>query len=106
MARTLWLLKWELLIPVILGRPRHGPRVDRRERGLTAVYTLVIEVFVYKDLSLKKDLPRITKAAMSMAGAIIIILAMANALMNFVVDQRIPTADPRLHARRRHRGAL
>jgi hypothetical protein len=27
-----------------------------------AVYTLVIEVFVYKDLDLKKDLPRVAKA--------------------------------------------
>jgi C4-dicarboxylate transporter DctM subunit len=47
-------------------------------------------VFVYKDLDLKKDLPRVAKASMSLAGAIIMILAMANALINFVIDQRIP----------------
>ncbi|MCK6548722.1 TRAP transporter large permease [Myxococcota bacterium] len=92
MARTLWVLKWELFIPVILivGLGTSLASIDEAA-GLVAAYTLIVEVFIYKDLSLKKDLPRITKAAMSMAGAIIIILSMANALMNFVVDQRIPT---------------
>lgn len=91
-ARSLWTLKWELLIPVILvvGLGTGLASIDEAA-GLVAAYTLVVEVFIYKDLDWKKDLPRITKSAMSMAGAIIIILAMANALMNFVVDQRIPT---------------
>jgi C4-dicarboxylate transporter DctM subunit len=89
---SLWLLKWELLIPVILvvGLGTGLASIDEAA-GLVALYTVVIQLFVYKDLSIKKDLPRITKAAMSMAGAIILILAMANALMNYVVDQRIPT---------------
>ena len=58
--------------------------------GLVALYTLVIECFVYKDLSIKKDLVRIAKASMALAGAVILILAMANALTNYVVDQHIP----------------
>jgi C4-dicarboxylate transporter, DctM subunit len=91
-ARSLWELKWELLIPVILviGLGTGLASIDEAA-GLVAAYTVVIEFFVYRDLDWRKDLPRITKSAMSMAGAIIIILAMANALMNFVVDQRIPT---------------
>lgn len=91
-ARSLWTLKWELFIPVILiiGLGTGLASIDEAA-GLVAAYTVVIEFFVYRDLSWKKDLPRITKASMSMAGAIILILAMANALMNFVVDQRIPT---------------
>jgi hypothetical protein len=56
-----------------------------------AFYTVVIEFFVYRDLSWKKDLVRIAKASMSLAGAIILILSMANALMNYVVDQHVPT---------------
>jgi tripartite ATP-independent transporter DctM subunit len=91
-ARSLWTLKWELMIPVILvvGLGTGLASIDEAA-GLVAAYTLIIEFFVYRDLSWKKDLARITKASMSMAGAIIIILSMANALMNFVVDQRIPT---------------
>ncbi len=90
-VRSLWVLKWELFIPVILiiGLGTGLASIDE-SAGLVAIYTVIIELFVYRDLSWKKDLPRITKAAMSMAGAIILILAMANALMNFVVDQNIP----------------
>lgn len=89
---SVWILKWELFIPVILlvGLGTGLTSIDEAA-ALVAAYTLFIEFFIYKDLDWKKDLPRITKAAMSMAGAIIIILAMANALMNYVVDQRIPT---------------
>lgn len=91
-GRSLWTLKWELFIPLILmvGLGTGLASIDE-SAALVAGYTLIVELFVYRDLSWKKDIPRITKAAMSMAGAIILILSMANAMMNFVVDQRIPT---------------
>ncbi|MEZ4315835.1 MAG: TRAP transporter large permease subunit, partial [Polyangiaceae bacterium] len=91
MLDALWLLKWELgVVVVILGGLGTGLTAIDESAALAAAYTLCIEVFVYKDLSLKKDLPRVAKASMTLAGAIILILAMANALINFVIDQRIP----------------
>ncbi len=85
------MLKWELLIPVIiLGGLGTGLTELDESAGLAALYTLIIEVYVYKDLSLKKDLPRIAKASMGLAGAVILILAMANALINYVIQQAIP----------------
>ncbi len=91
-ASALWMLKWELLIPVIiLGGLASGLTELDESAGLAALYTLIIEVYVYKDLSLKKDLPRIAKASMGLAGAVILILAMANALINYVIQQAIPT---------------
>lgn len=91
MGRAIWLLKWELGVPVvILGGLGTGLTSLDESAALTAVYTLCVEVFVHKDLSLKKDVPRVAKASMALAGAIILILSMANALINFVVDQRIP----------------
>jgi tripartite ATP-independent transporter DctM subunit len=91
-ARAIWDLKWELGIPVILaGGLGTGLTSIDEAAGLVAFYTVVIEFFVYRDLSWKKDLVRIAKASMSLAGAIILILSMANALMNYVVDQHVPT---------------
>ncbi len=91
-GRALWMLKWELLIPVIiLGGLASGLTELDESAGLAALYTLLIEVYVYKDLSLKKDLPRIAKASMGLAGAVILILAMANALINYVIQRSIPT---------------
>jgi C4-dicarboxylate transporter, DctM subunit len=91
MGAALWLLKWELGVPVVIlgGLGTHLTSLDE-SAALTALYTIVVEVFIHKDLSLKKDLPRVAKASMILAGAIILILAMANALINFVVNERIP----------------
>src|SRR5258706_2873733 len=91
MAEALWLIKWELLIPVIIlsGLMTALTSLDE-SAALTSLYTFVIEVFVYKDLSIKKDLPRVAMSSMSLAGAVILILAMANALINFVVQEQIP----------------
>lgn len=91
MLGALWMLKWELFIPIIiLGGLATGLTSLDESAGLAALYTLIIEVYIYKDLSLKKDLPRIAKASMSLAGAVILILAMANALINYVIQEAIP----------------
>jgi tripartite ATP-independent transporter DctM subunit len=92
MAKAVWDLKWELGIPVLLAAGLGtGLTAIDEAAGLVAFYTVVIEFFVYRDLSWKKDLVRVAKASMSLAGAIILILAMANALMNYVTDQHVPT---------------
>jgi C4-dicarboxylate transporter, DctM subunit len=91
MAAAMWLLKWELGAPVlILGGLGTGLTSLDESAAIAAVYTLVVEVFIHEDLSLRDDLPRVAKASMSLAGALILILSMANALINFVVDQQIP----------------
>jgi tripartite ATP-independent transporter DctM subunit len=91
MGEALWLMKWELGAPVlILGGLGTGLTSLDESAALTAVYILVVEVYIHKDLSLRGDIPRVAKASMSLAGALILILTMANALMNFVVDQQIP----------------
>jgi C4-dicarboxylate transporter, DctM subunit len=93
MGAALWLLKWELGAPVIIlgGLATHLTSLDQCA-ALTAAYILCVEVFIHKDLTLKEDVPRVVKASMILAGAVILILAMANALINYVVDQRIPAA--------------
>ncbi|HSO37201.1 MAG TPA: TRAP transporter large permease [Labilithrix sp.] len=86
-----WAFKWEMGVFVLLvvGIKSTLTEIDEAA-GLVALYTLCIECFVYKDLSIKKDLVRIAKSSMALAGAVILILAMANALTNYVVDQHIP----------------
>ncbi len=91
MGAALWDLKWELLIPVVLVKGLMSGLASIDEvAGLVAVYVFVAEFFLYKDLSIKKDLGRIAKSSMTMAGAIIMILGMANALMHYVELEEIP----------------
>ncbi len=91
MGASLWLIKWELAVPVvILGGLLSGLTSLDESAAIAALYTLVIEVVVYKDLDFKKDLPRIARNSMSLAGAVILILAMANSLMNYVDQADVP----------------
>jgi C4-dicarboxylate transporter, DctM subunit len=92
MAAALWDMKWELGIPaLLLGAMGSGLTSIDEAAGIVAAYVVIIEFFVYRDLSWKKDLVRVAKSSMSLAGAIILILSMANALMNYVVDQHVPS---------------
>lgn len=87
---ALWELKWELGIPAILVVGlKIDPSIDQWAAGV-ALYTLLIEVFAYKDLSFRKDIPRIAKSSMALGGAVILILSMANALINYVIQVKIP----------------
>jgi tripartite ATP-independent transporter DctM subunit len=89
---ALWELKWETGILFLLALCFGTGLTSLDEAaGVIAFYVVFIEFFVYRDLSWKKDLVRITKASLTLGGAIILILAMANALMNYVVDQHVPT---------------
>jgi C4-dicarboxylate transporter, DctM subunit len=92
MAATTWDLKWEFgLLTVLAAGMGTGLTTLDEAAGLAAFYVVVIEFFVLRELSWKRDLARIASASMTLAGAIILILAMANALMNYVVDQHVPT---------------
>ncbi len=90
-AASMWELKWELGIPLILvvGLKKAGLAIDECA-GAVALYTVLIECFVYRDLSFRKDIAKVAKSAMALGGAIILILSMANALINYVVQEKIP----------------
>ena len=92
MAATTWDLKWEFGILALLAVAMGTALTTLDEAaGLVAFYVVIVEFFVLRELSWKRDLVRIASASVTLAGAIILILAMANALMNYVVDQHVPT---------------
>jgi C4-dicarboxylate transporter, DctM subunit len=89
-ANDLWAVKWELLAPVlVLGGLGSALMELHESAAAAALYTLIIEVYVYKDLTWRKVLT-VAKHAMALAGAIIVILAMATALTNWVIHEHIP----------------
>ena len=81
-----WELRWELAIPVILvgGLVSHLADIDEIA-GIVAAYVLAIETWITKDLRWKKDLLRIVRSSIGLAGAILIVLAMASVLMHYAV---------------------
>jgi C4-dicarboxylate transporter DctM subunit len=89
--KTLWEAKWEAFLPVaLLGGMYSGFLRIHEAAAFTAIYTLVIEVWIYRDVSFRKDLPRIIRESMTLVGAILAILATAIGFTAFLIQARVP----------------
>jgi len=83
--------KWELAVPVIaLAGLFGGVATPVEAAAATAVYAFVVEVFVYRDLDLVRDVPRVMAECGLLIGGVLLILGVALGLSNYVVDARIP----------------
>ncbi len=90
-GRALWEAKWELPIPfAIIGGLANGLMTIPESAALTALYVLVIEVFIYKDISLRKDLVRIARESMTLVGAIFVKIACATILTAYLINAEVP----------------
>ncbi len=82
--------RWEIPLPlVVLGGIYSGFFAISEAAAMTALYALIVEVFVYKEVSLKR-LPGVIRESMIMVGSIILILGGALALTNYFIDAQIP----------------
>jgi tripartite ATP-independent transporter DctM subunit len=89
--KALWHAKWEALLPIaLLGGIYSGLARLHEAAAFTAIYTLIIEVWVYRDVSFRRDLPRIIRESMTLVGAILVILATAIGFTAFLIQARVP----------------
>jgi C4-dicarboxylate transporter, DctM subunit len=80
----------EVLLPVIIILAYFGGFTTLIETGaLAVVYTLVLEVFIKRDLRVR-DLLRVVKKCTPIIGGILIILAVAKGLSYYIVDTEAP----------------
>lgn len=88
---TLKEAKWEIPLPVfVLGGVYGGFFAISEAAAVTALYVLVIEVFIYREISIRK-LPEIMRESMVMVGGILLILGVSLASTNYLIDAEIPT---------------
>jgi tripartite ATP-independent transporter DctM subunit len=81
---------WELPLPVVvLGGIYSGHFAVSEAAAITAVYVLLIEVVIYRDIAFK-DLAEIMKKSMVLVGGVLIILGAAMGLTNYLIDAQIP----------------
>ncbi len=84
-------IAWELPLPfVIIGGIYMGLFTAGEAASVMAFYVIITEVFIYKDLSLPKDIPRIAVKSMLLVGAIFMVLGTALGFTNFLIDAQIP----------------
>lgn len=82
---------WEIPLPFIIIVGIYGGFITATEAAaITAFYVFVVEVFIYRDLSLTRDLPRLMRESMLLVGAIILIIASALGLTNYLIIEEVP----------------
>lgn len=82
---------WEIPIPIIIIAGIYsGLSTATEAAALTVGYVLFIKVFVFRELTLTRDLPRVMRESMIMVGSIMIILGAALGFTNYLVDAFIP----------------
>ena len=88
--RSIWIAKWELLLPVVLFAGLFSGRMTPIEAAATtAFYAFIVEAVIHRDLSIGKDVPRVLVQCGLLVGGILLILGVALGLANYMVDARI-----------------
>ncbi len=82
---------WEIPLPFIVLWGIYSGKFTAAEAAIiTAVYAFVVEVFIYRDIHIRKDVPRIIRASIVLTGGIFIILGAALGLTNYLIDEQVP----------------
>jgi len=82
---------WEIPMPFIIIIGIYGGKFTATEAAaVIAFYVMVVEVFIYRDIHLFKDIPRIIRESMILVGSILIILGFALALTDYLTIEEVP----------------
>jgi len=83
----------EVLLPVLVLVGYFGGVVTIFEAAaLAAAYAFISEVFIHRDLSLTRDIPRVFVQCGTMMGGVLVILGVALGFTNYLVDAEVPMA--------------
>jgi tripartite ATP-independent transporter DctM subunit len=83
--------KWEIPLPLlVLGGIYGGYFAVSEAAAVTAIYVLVVEVLIIREIKLS-ELPNIMREAMMLVGGILIIVGVSLASTNYLIDAEVPT---------------
>ncbi len=87
-----WAAKWELLAPAVaIGSLVGGLATPTESAALTAAYAMATQAFAHRELGWRL-LGQCLRSCTQLVGGIMLILGMALALTNYLVDAGIPDA--------------
>ena len=89
---ALWEAKWELMIPIVaFAGMFSGFATPVEAAALTATYAFLTETVIYRDLNVRRDVPRVMAECGLLVGGILLILGVALGLTDYLVDAEITT---------------
>lgn len=87
---AIWMAKWECIMPgIILVLMFGGICTLVETAAVLAVYSLLVESVIYRDLDLRGVVTLIVRCA-TLVGGVLIILGVAMGLTSYLVDARVP----------------
>jgi C4-dicarboxylate transporter DctM subunit len=90
-GRAVWAAKWELAVPVIviIGLFRgFGTMVEAG--AIAAVYSFLVECFILREFSLRRDFPRVALECVTVVGGVLLIIGVAKGLTYYLAIQDVP----------------
>ena len=87
-----WDARWEIAIPFLaLGAIFSGFATAVEAAALTAVYTMVVQTMIRREVRLWSEAPKILLNCGSLVGGVLLIFGVAVGLTKFLVLEEIPT---------------
>jgi C4-dicarboxylate transporter, DctM subunit len=89
--RALWGAKWELAVPVLVIVGILGGFGTMVEAGaITVIYSFIIECFVMRGFSLRRDFPRVAIECVTVMGGVLLIIGVAKGLTYYLAIKDVP----------------
>lgn len=85
-----WHAKWELMLPVVIVGSLLAGATTVQSAALAALYTLIVQRFIQRDLAGFADLRRAMSHSIALVGGILIILAVAVGFTTYLIDAQVP----------------
>jgi tripartite ATP-independent transporter DctM subunit len=89
---ALWDARFEVMMPIVLiGAMLAGLATLVETAALMVIYTLAVECLAFRDLDVRRDLPRVAIQSATLVGGFMIILGVAMALTNWLTLGQVPS---------------
>ncbi len=90
---ALWNAKWEIGLPVVvLTALLGGYATPVESAAVAALYAFLMQRFVHRDIPTMKEVVRVTGDSVGLVGSVLVILAVAVGLTNYMINAQIPDA--------------
>jgi C4-dicarboxylate transporter, DctM subunit len=87
-----WAAKWELFLPVfVVGTFLGGVATLVESAPIAALYTVIVQRYITRDLPSWGEVLRVAGDCVALVGGVLLILAVAAGLTDYLVDTQIPT---------------
>jgi len=88
-----WNAKWEIGLPIVVMTALLGGYATPVESAaVAALYAFIMQRFIHRDLPTIRDVVRVTGESVGLVGGVLVILAVAVGLTNYMVNAQVPDA--------------